>query len=65
LPLQLSMKAPLPKFCSPPTPPPVSMLLTSWQKVLCRKCHKGANCIAGSCIGYIRLSQSQKTMHIC
>jgi hypothetical protein len=23
------------------------------------------NCIAGSCIGYIRLPQSQKTMHIC
>ncbi len=36
---------------------------TSWEDVICHK--DDYNCIAGSCISYIRLPQSQKTMQKC
>jgi hypothetical protein len=34
------MPSPVPQFRAPPTPPTISMLPTSWRKVLCRTCHK-------------------------
>jgi hypothetical protein len=39
-PLQPSPAGSCPKFRSPPTPPSISVLPTSWRKVLCRECQK-------------------------
>ncbi len=31
------------RFCTPPTPPPISVLLTSWRTVLCHECYRDAH----------------------
>ncbi len=45
-PSQLPSPASAQQFQAPSTPPPINILLTSWWKVLCHKCHKDSHDIS-------------------